>query len=210
MNPHFKYAILFASVLALFLLSQANGQTAQGGIIKGKVKERGGKSLEGVKVRAVNANKKDSSHEVQTDDKGDFELTGLESGEYALSFEKQGFKTFITRKVEVAAGETVKLSRIIELPRESDTYSVIRGAIFYGVGYTLPNATVTIERIDGGRKFKHETISHEAGEFAFRLRGEKAKYRITAMARGFEAASMEIEIENNEVRNISLTLQPAK
>src|SRR5262245_6187681 len=174
MKPHFKSAILFVSVFVFFLFGQASGQPSQGGVISGKVKERGGKSLEGVTVRAENANKKDSSQEVRTDGKGEFELTGLESGDYSLSFANQGFKTFTTRKMAVVKGETVKLSRIIELPREGDPYSVIRGAIFYGVGYTLPNATVTIERIDGVKKFKQETISRDGGEFAFRLKAEKA------------------------------------
>ena len=210
MKLQFRYAILFASVLASILSIPANAQTGSGGNIKGKVKERGGKTLEGVTVRAVHSKRKDLNRDVQTNDKGDFELTGLDSGEYSLSFEKQGFKTFATRKIEVVEGETVKLSQIIELPRESEPYSVIRGAVFYGVGYTLPNATVTVERVDGGKKFKQETISREGGEFAFRLKAEKARYRITAMARGFQPASTEIDIESNEVRNVSLNLQPVK
>ena len=44
----------------------------------------------------------------------------------------------------------------------------------------------------------------------FRLKAEKAKYRITANARGFQSTSTEIEIESDEVRNIALTLQQVK
>jgi len=69
---------------------------------------------------------------------------------------------------------------------------------------------VVIERIDGAKKFKQETISREGGEFAFRLKAEKAKYRITATARGFQPASVEVEIENDEARNVALTLQQIK
>ncbi len=216
MKLQFRYAIQTAVVLiALFAASAPAQQKAQrqGGTIQGKVKEQGGKTLEGVTVRAVNARKKESketSSEAKTDAKGDFEFAGLEPGEYSLSFEKTGYKTFTTRKLEVVSGETVKISRTIELPREGEPYSAIRGAVFYGVGYTMPNATVTIERIDGGKKFRQETISREGGEFAFRLKSEKAQYRITASARGFQPASSEIEIEGGEVRNIALTLQPAK
>jgi hypothetical protein len=69
---------------------------------------------------------------------------------------------------------------------------------------------VVIERIDEGKKFKQETISQEGGEFAFRLKAEKAKYRITATARGFQPASVEVEIDGDEARNVSLKLQPVK
>jgi hypothetical protein len=206
-----RYTILFTAVLVAFLLVPAKAQSAhEGGVIKGKVKERGGKSLEGVTVRVAHARKKDFTREAKTDDKGDFEVTGLETGDYSLSFEKPGYKTFTTRKLEVIGGETLKLRSAIELPRESDPYSIIRGAVLYGVGYTLPNATVTIERIDGVRKFKQETISREGGEFAFRLKAEKARYRVTASARGFQSASTEIDVESDEARNISLNLQPVK
>ncbi len=207
MRLQFRYAIIGALVLATSLIAQANGQT---GILKGKVKELNGKALEGVTIRATNAKASEDKHETKSDGKGEFEFTALPAGQYSLSFEKQGYKTFTTRKLEITPGETTKLSRVIELPREGDPYAVIRGAVFHGAGYTLPNATVTIERIDGGRKFKQETVSQDGGEFAFRLRAEKAKYRLTAVAPGFQPASVEIEIEGDEARNVALTLQPAK
>ena len=207
MRLQLRYAITGALVLATSLIAQASAQT---GILKGKVKELNGKALEGVTIRATNAKESEDKHETKSDGKGEFEFTALPAGQYSLSFEKQGYKTFTTRKLEITPGETTKLSRVIELPREGDPYAVVRGAIFHGLGYTLPNATVTIERIDGGRKFKQETISQDGGEFAFRLRAEKAKYRITAAARGFQPASIELEIEGDEARNVALTLQQAK
>jgi hypothetical protein len=74
----------------------------------------------------------------------------------------------------------------------------------------MPGATVTIERIDGGKKLKQEAFSQDGGEFGFRLKAEKAKYRVTATARGFEPASVEVEIAGDEARNVALTLQPIK
>lgn len=201
------YALAAGLVLLLFSAAPARAQT--GGSIKGKIKEQGGKPLEGVLVGATSASNKDNKREIKSDGKGEFELTDLPAGEYSLAFEKQGYKNFVTRKLTVAAGETLKLSRIIELAREGEPYSLIRGAVLYGNGFSLPNAAVTIERIDG-KKFKQEKISGEGGQFAFRLKAEKGKYRITASARGFEQASIEIEIESDEVRNVALTLQQAK
>ena len=215
MKSQFGYAIICAPLLAALLLAPAGAQSrtqtgAQTGAIKGRVKERNGKALEGVTVSATGVEKKEDKRETKSDDKGDFGFDALPAGRYSLSFEKQGYKTFITRKLEVAAGETTKLSSDVELSREGEPYAVIRGAVFRGPGYTLPNATLTIERIDGGKKFKQETVSQESGEFAFRLKAEKAKYRVTATARGFQTASIEIEIDGDEARNVALTLQPLK
>jgi|SRR5215813_4942062 len=211
MKSQIGYACVCAPVLAILLFAQGNAQSnTQTGILKGKVKERNGKALEGVIVRATNAKNNDDKRETKSNDKGDFELTGLPAGQYTISLEKQGFKTFNSRNLDIAAGETTRLSAVIELVREGDPYAVIRGAVFQGPGYTLPNATVVIERIDGGKKFKQEKVSVEGGEFSFRLKAEKAKYRITATARGFQPATVEVEIEGDEARNVALTLQQAK
>ncbi len=207
MKPRLEYVLIAMLVLIACFSAAVNAQT---GIVKGKVKEQGGKVLEGVLVRAISVKNKESRQDVKSDNKGDFEFASLPAGEYSLLFEKQGYRTFTTRKLEVVVGETLKLSQTIELRREGEPYSVIHGAVLYGVGYSLPNAAVTIERIDGGKKFKQETVSREGGEFAFRLKAEKAKYRITATARGFQSASTEIEIESDEIRNIALTLQQVK
>src|SRR5262245_52673094 len=211
MKSQFRYALLCAPVLTILLLAPAGAQSKeQMGSLKGRVKERDGKALEGVTVRATLANGNEEKRETKSNDKGDFEFTDLPAGQYTLALEKKGYKTFISRKQEIAPGVATRLSAAVELAREGDPYAVIRGAVFYGAGYTLRNATVTIERIDGEKKFKQEKVSMDGGEFSFRLKAEKAKYRVTATARGFQPASVEIEIENDEARNISLTLQQAK
>ena len=215
MKSQFAYAIICAPLLAALLIAPAGAQSqtqtgAQTGALKGKVKERNGKPLEGVIVQATSAENKEDKRETKSDDKGDFGFDALPAGRYSLSFEKQGYKTFVTRKLEVAAGETTKLSSDVELSKEGAPYAVIRGAVFRGPGFTLPDATVTIERIDGGKKFKQETISQDGGEFAFRLKAEKATYRVTATAPGFQPASVEIEIAGDEARNVALTLQLLK
>ena len=206
-NMKLKYVISGVIVLCAIFTGSAVGQS---GSIKGKVREQNGRSLEDVLVRASNARNKESKFEIKSDSKGEFTFPELPAGEYSLSFEKQGFKTFTTRKLEVASGDTIKLSRVIEMAREGESYSVIRGAVFHGAGFTLRNAIVTIERIDGIKKLKQDAVSQDGGEFAFRLKAEKARYRITAMAKGFQPASLEIEIESDEVRNIALTLQQEK
>lgn len=201
-----RYA-LFAVPVLLFCLAGVGA--AQNGIVKGKVKELDGKSLEGVLVTATNSKNKADKYETNSDAKGDFELTGLPAGDYSFSFEKKGYKTFLSRNLSVIGGETLKLRTVIELKRDEAPYSIIRGAVFFDQGFSLPNSGVRIERIDG-KRFKEEKLTGEGGQFAFRLKAEKAKYRITAFANGFQSASTEIEIEGDEIRNIALTLQREK
>jgi hypothetical protein len=223
-----RYAI--ASVLVLLGCSaisskaqtdNAPTEKAARGIVKGRVKLQDSKSHEGVIVRVVKTastgvnsararqEAEENAREVTTDNKGDFEITGLATGNYVFSFSKLGFKGFTSRRLEVLSGETLRL-KLIELSKEGEPYAQIRGAVFYGAGFTLPNAQVTIERIDGGKKFKQEKLSQEGGEFGFTVKAEKATYRITAAAPGFVTATQEITIESDEVRNVALTLQQIK
>ena len=197
------YGFIF-SLLALPALAQT-------GTLKGRVKLQDSKTHDGVSVKAqrfTGTKPVAEPVETQTNEKGDFTFEQLAAGEYVLSFAKQGFKTVAnTRRQEVIGGETLQLKELT-LAKESEPVAVIRGAVLYGVGYSMPNALVTLERIDGGKKFKQEKYSQDGGEFGFNVKAEKAKYRITAQARGFQLASTEIEIEGDELRNIALTLQP--
>src|SRR5262245_48276932 len=97
-----KHQLKYAMAIWFFLLAQAGAQTATG-TIKGKVKEQNGKALEGVLIRATSAADKAQMRETKSDGNGDFEFAGLQPGDYSFSFEKQGFKKFSTRKVELAA-----------------------------------------------------------------------------------------------------------
>src|SRR5215475_4332177 len=99
-------AIICAPLLAFILLAEANAHSQkQMGALKGRVRERDGKALEGVIVRATNAENKEDKRETKSDYKGDFEFVSLPAGRYSLSFEKQGYKTFNTRVFEISAGE---------------------------------------------------------------------------------------------------------
>jgi len=222
-RPPLSFSALLLAGLVLFLpvtvhtLGQDRQGSAEFGSLRGKVREQRGKALPGVKVEATRQPDRDRSPEAgspaetrttESNSQGEFLLGSLPPGDYVLSFSLTGYRTFTTRRLTVTAGESVRLSRVIELSREEAPYAVIRGAVLQGVGFTMPNALVTLERIDGGRKFRERTVSREGGEFAFRLRAEKATYRVTASSPGWKPATQEIEIEGDEVRNIALVLEP--
>ncbi len=199
------YGFIFSLLLGLALPA-----FAQTGALKGRVKLQDSKTHDGVTVKAqrfTGTKPVAEPVETQTNEKGEFAFEKLTAGEYVLSFAKQGFKSFTTRRQEVGGGETLQIKELT-LAKEGEPFAEVRGAVLYGVGYSMKDALVTIERIDGGKKFKQEKYSQEGGEFGFRLKADKAKYRITALARGFQLATTEIEIEGDELRNIALTLQP--
>ena len=191
-------------VFCCALLGVALAAFAQTGVLKGKVKLQDSKTHDGVKVSAQRYTGTKPVAEpvaVSTNEKGEFAFTTLATGAYVLSFTKQGYKTYTSRQQEVTSGETLQLKETVPIAKEGESFAEVRGAVLYGAGYSLPNAIVTIERIDGGKKFKQEKVSQEGGEFGFRLKAEKAKYRVTAQARGFETASTEIEIDGDELRH---------
>ncbi len=212
--PKFLRSFLTLSFIALiFTIAQA-----EGGQIQGKVKEESGKSLAGVTVKANRAvtrsldnqdtNQKD--YEAKTDDKGDFVLSGLLPGNYALTFELTGYRTFVTRRFELAAGETFKVPKAIELSREPEAHSLIRGAVLDATGYSLENASVSVERTDGKKFKKIEKASVIGGQFAFRVPSETGTYRLSASADGFVTAVQVVSVDKNEIRSIVIQLEKKK
>jgi hypothetical protein len=188
---------------------------AEGAKIQGKVKEDGGKALVGVTVKATRSvtrtlNDQDTlpkNYEGKSNEKGEFVLSGLLAGNYTLTFELAGYRTFVTRRIDIAAGETFKVPRAIEMSRESEPYGLIRGATLDSSGYSLQNVQITIERTDGKKFKKFEKVSTDGGEFAFRVPAEKGTYRLTASASGFTTVSKEVTIDGDEIRQVVLQLE---
>lgn len=188
---------------------------AEGAKIQGKVKEEGGKALVGVTVKAARSvtrtlNDQDTEqkdYEVKTNDKGEFVLSGLLPGSYTITFELTGYRTFVTRRLELVAGETFKVPRAIEMTREREPFALIRGATLDSSGYSLQNVAITIERMDGKKFKKVEKVSANGGEFAFRVPAEKGTYRLTASADGFASVSKEVVIDGDEIRQVVLQLE---
>ena len=212
--PHFLRSLMTLSFLALgFTAAQADGSQ-----IQGKVKEEGGKALTGVAVKASRAvtrsldnqdtNQKD--YEAKTNDKGEFVLSGLLPGNYALTFELTGYRTFVTRRFDLAAGETFKVPKAIELSREPEAQSRIRGAVLDISGYSLENVSLTLERMDGKKFKKIEKASVTGGEFGFSVPSEPGTYRLTASANGFVTATQEVSVDKNEIRSIVIQLEKKK
>ena len=201
-----------------FLVLVVTTAQADGGQIQGKVKEEGGKTLAGVTVKARravtrsldNQDTNQKEYETKTNDKGEFVLSDLLPGNYALTFELTGYRTFVTRRFELATGETYKVPKPIELPREPEAQSRIRGAVLDATGYSLENVSLTLERTDGKKFKKMEKASVTGGEFGFSVPSEPGTYRLTASANGFVTATQEVSIDKNEIRSIVIQLEKKK
>ncbi len=212
--------ILRAITFGCLIIFSGLAVMADTGRIEGRIQDDNGKPLSGVtvkanrsKVRALDEKEQDKApfdYEVKSEDKGNFVFTGLAAGSYALTFEMKGFKTATTRqRIDLTASGVYQAPKPFELRRE-DPFSQIRGAVLDTSGYSLPNVSVTIERLDGKKFKKIEKYSTEGGEFGFRLPSETGKYLITASADGFVTASKEISIDSSEIRQVVLQLEKKK
>src|SRR5262249_48565135 len=90
-----------------------------------------------------------------------------------------------------------------------ESSSLLRGAVFNERGFSLPGATVEIERIGAGNKEKlhKQYITNQAGEFAFRLPDTGGQYKVTASARGFETGMQTLELQPGESRSLAFSLK---
>jgi hypothetical protein len=142
---------------------------------------------------------------VRTNDKGEFQLDNLATGEYLLSVEASGYKSAqLVRKQKVEAGKTTKLSGEVILEIAS-SMTLLRGAVFDDRGFSLPGAKVVLELVKG-EKFKKEYLTNNAGEFAFRLPDIDGDYRVTVTAANFAVATKEVTINKGEARNLAISL----
>jgi hypothetical protein len=121
-----------------------------------------------------------------------------------------GYRTIVTRRFDLTRGETYKVPKAIEMTRNPEAQSRIRGAVLDASGYSLENVSVTLERTDGKRFRKIEKTSVTGGEFGFSVPSEPGTYRVTASANGFVTASQEVSVDKNEIRSIVIQLEKKK
>ena len=194
-------------VVALgFLFAAVVGQDRGTGGIKGRVRVESG-SPAGVSVIVRQGDRELTR--ARTDRNGDFTLPGLAPGIYGLTFRKPGLSVGTIEGVEVKAGKTRSLTRLI-LSIDEGSIAFIRGSVFNETGLSLPNARVELARIldDGTVKKIDGRITNETGSFSFRLAPDAAKYRVTAKADGRQPASKDVEVDSAAVYRIAISLQP--
>ncbi len=200
----------------LFLLSL--GLSVEGAIppasspgrIAGEVKDERGQPTARAKVRAIEVRTNRTLAEAVTGEDGRFVLSDLAPGRYALLVSSPDHEPVIVRSIEVKAGRETTLKSPIRL-RRAEAYAVISGATFDPNGFLLPGVRVVLERLPFNEEkvppLKLEQISNSSGEFAFRVPGERGRYRLTATTSGYEPDVQIIEVGGLERRRVALRLK---
>ncbi len=185
-------------------------QTSRRGGIIGWVKDEQGQPVARAKARAIEPRANRTVAEAVTDEAGKFVLSDLTPGRYVLLVSSPDHEPALVRSVEVTSGRETVLKSPVRL-RRAEAYAVISGATFDPNGFLLPGVRVVLERLplEGEKEpsLRLEQVSNSSGEFAFRVPGERGRYRLTATARGYEPDVQIVEVGGLERRRVALRLK---
>jgi hypothetical protein len=192
------------SFVALVLALSATLAFAQSGGVKGKVRSNSGAGIPNASVTARQSGKDIKT--VKADAKGEFQLTGLDSGVYSIVFDADGFESGYMQGVEVKGGIRDLGNRLILRP-DKGTQVIINGSVFYKEGVSLGGAKIEIERQNADGSWKKVTTLYTTiqGEFTFRQPEAAAKFRITAKYKGAEGVK-EVEVNTAAIYRLAITL----
>jgi hypothetical protein len=194
----------------VILLAAATTTFAQNGVtggIKGKVRVKGQGPTGGVAV-TVRQQERDVAH-AATNQKGEFQITGLAPGLYGLTFRKPGLSLGTLEDVQVKAGKMKELPDRLILTVTEASMARLSGSVFNEGGFSFSGVRVELARVgaDGAARKIDGRLTNESGQFVFRLSPDKATYRVTVKADGAEAQTKEVEIDGAETYNIAFTIQ---
>ena len=208
-SPIFRAArlILFSS-LAIVLSSLIAAAQPSGGV-KGKVRSMAGQGIAGATVTA-RQNSQDI-RSVKSNNKGEFQLGGLQAGSYNIVFDARGYSSGIKYDVEVKPDKIVDLGDRLIMQVDQGTLVIVRGSVFFKDGTTVTAAKVLIEKVnEDGSTQKIGTVNTNIfGEFSFRRPEGKATYRMTASYRDSKA-SKDIEVDSAAIYRLAISLDIAR
>jgi uncharacterized surface anchored protein len=202
----FKKTAVFALLLAFSTLAALAQET---GGVKGKVRNMKGAGIAGATITA--RIKGQDVKTVQSDAKGNFEMTGLEPGVYNFLFEKAGYGAGIKYNVEVKKKSIVSLGDNLALMQDQGTLVLINGSVYNQDGRSITGAKIEIERVnsDGSTKKAFTLYTSVSGEFTVRQPEGSAKFRVTATYKGV-SGSKEISVDSAGVYRLAITLDLPK
>ena len=196
---------LFLLLTIVLFSFSAFAQDKTTGGVKGKVRLTNGNAISGVLVEAQQ-NEKEIGRG-RTDKNGDFTIVGLKPGVYDFLFTKDGLAQGNLTKIEVRAGEMLKLSKLV-MAIDQGKLAIVRGSIFDADGRSIRGARVEISKISGDSAKKiSEIYSSQSGEFIFRLAPDAARYRVIVFDGGKERGSKEVEINGAQIYRVAISLK---
>ncbi len=201
---------VFALFTVVLLTGSVLAQKSLTGGIKGKVRVETGTPA-GVSV-LVRQGEREVTRGV-TDKKGDFVISQLTPGLYAVTFKKPGLSIGTIENVEVKAGKTRSLGSNLVLSIDEGSIAFIRGSVFNESGRSVPGVRIELARVraNGSVEKIDGRVTNEIGAFVFRLTPDLTTYRITAKASGADPVSKDVEVDGAAVYRIALSIKsPAK
>ena len=91
--------------------------------------------------------------------------------------------------------------------RPTEPQALVSGTVFHKSGRLLPGAKVTVANEEGKPK-RGRGITDRRGEFAIRVPAGRARYRVTAEAKGFQSQEKTVEIYESEKATVNFQLPP--
>lgn len=197
-----------ALVSLLLLVAVAAGQEKTTGGVRGKVRVETGSPAS---VLVVVRRGETEVTRAETNERGEFQVSGLRPGSYGLTFRKTGLKVGKVENVEVRAGKVNKLGDRLYMSTDEGSLAIIQGSVFNQDGRSLPGARVEIHLLlpDGTtRRLDSRVSSIETGRFVFKLTPEAARYRLTATASKDRQAVQEVAVDGAAIYRVALSLAP--
>jgi hypothetical protein len=204
-----KRLIKYVSLVTIIAFSSIYAAAQETGGVKGKVRTAKG---DGIAAASVTARQNGEDVKTTTaDEKGNFTLENLKTGNYNLVFSKSGYSSGVMYNVEIKKKKINDLGDRLVLIIDQGTQVIIKGSVFNPDGRSVGGAEVKIEKVlsDGSYKKVGSYVSTYSGEFTFRFAEGAAKYRITASAKG-ASASKEIEVDSAAIYRLAINLEEKK
>jgi outer membrane receptor protein involved in Fe transport len=121
-----KRTIILVSFTLLLSAAALQAQVTTA-TVYGVVRDATGAVMPGASVTATNQGT-NLSRETISDERGEFALPALPTGRYALKIELQGFKTYTNQGLDLAAGQTVRQTYVLEIGQLSENITVAESA----------------------------------------------------------------------------------
>jgi hypothetical protein len=197
------------SIFTAFLALSMSAAAQNTGGVKGKVRNMSGAGIRGATVTA-RQNSQDLSS-ARSNDKGEFQLTGLTAGTYNIVFDAKGYSTGIKYSVDVKSGKTVDLGDRLIMQVDRGTQVIVKGSVFFKDGTSVTAAKVLVEEVgsDGSTRKIGTINTNIFGEFEFRRPEGATKYRMTASYRDAKATK-ELEVDSAAVYRLAISLDIAR
>ena len=155
MRPSWKVSrrLITLTVLAVFSLSSfaADSLAAQGGIaatITGQVTDESGAILPGVTVSATSPALQVPQVTAVTDARGEYRLTPLPIGTYAVTYELSGFVSNRREEIRLTVGFTARVDVVLGVGAVQETVTVSGSAPLVDVASTTTTTQLTRETLE--------------------------------------------------------------